>query len=483
MNRIIRMLGVDKAIRYVIFGKIISVLTGLLLIMLISHHLSKDAQGYYYTFNSVVALQIIFELGLSTVIIQFASHEMSALKYDYSERDIIGESKNKQRYLSLFRLAIKWYAVIALLIILIVGPIGYVFFTQKEGLGVPWQGAWLLLTIVTAFNIFLVSVLSVAEGSGLITDVNKMRMYQSLLAGILAVSLLISGFGLYATSAIAISGPDQLHISYVHSPIRYAWDLQHQYLNESNLNKGIKGWLAKWLLHKIRIWDSRTANGVDHFIANSQYIARRIKKVYRREASVIYPPVDVDNFEVKNEKQDYYFTASRMVPYKRIDLIVEAFSKMPEKKLVVIGDGPEMKKIKSKATDNIKLLGYQSFPVLKEYMQSARAFVFAAEEDFGIIPVEAQACGTPVIAFGKGGALETVRPLGVEEPTGIFFKEQNIASLHEAVSEFEKNASFFTSQACRKNAEKFSRSRFEQEFKNFVNEKWNLFKTEQIIKR
>ncbi|EAZ8596328.1 hypothetical protein LJX28_004569, partial [Salmonella enterica] len=180
MNRIIRMLGVDKAIRYVIFGKIISVLTGLLLIMLISHHLSKDAQGYYYTFNSVVALQIIFELGLSTVIIQFASHEMSALKYDYSERDIIGESKNKQRYLSLFRLAIKWYAVIALLIILIVGPIGYVFFTQKEGLGVPWQGAWLLLTIVTAFNIFLVSVLSVAEGSGLITDVNKMRMYQSL---------------------------------------------------------------------------------------------------------------------------------------------------------------------------------------------------------------------------------------------------------------------------------------------------------------
>ncbi|EDF8406141.1 glycosyltransferase, partial [Salmonella enterica] len=272
-------------------------------------------------------------------------------------------------------------------------------------------------------------------------------------------------------------------ISYVHSPIRYAWDLQHQYLNESNLNKGIKGWLAKWLLHKIRIWDSRTANGVDHFIANSQYIARRIKKVYRREASVIYPPVDVDNFEVKNEKQDYYFTASRMVPYKRIDLIVEAFSKMPEKKLVVIGDGPEMKKIKSKATDNIKLLGYQSFPVLKEYMQSARAFVFAAEEDFGIIPVEAQACGTPVIAFGKGGALETVRPLGIEEPTGIFFKEQNIASLHEAVSEFEKNASFFTSQACRKNAEKFSRSRFEQEFKNFVNEKWNLFKTEQIIKR
>ncbi|QLX24931.1 hypothetical protein HV271_08915 [Citrobacter freundii] len=206
MNRIIRMLGVDKAIRYVIFGKVISVLTGLLLILLISHYLSKDTQGYYYTFNSVVALQIIFELGLSTVIIQFASHEMSALKYDFSGKNIIGESLNKQRYLSLFQLAIKWYAAIALLIILVVGPAGYVFFTQENDLGVQWQGAWLLLTIATAFNIFLVSVLSIAEGTGLVADVNKMRMYQALLAGILAVSLLVCGLGLYATSAIAVSG-------------------------------------------------------------------------------------------------------------------------------------------------------------------------------------------------------------------------------------------------------------------------------------
>ncbi len=206
MNRIIRMLGVDKAIRYVIFGKLISVLTGLLLILLISHYLSKDAQGYYYTFNSVVALQIIFELGLSTVIIQFASHEMSALKYNVFERDIIGESINKKRYLSLFKLAIKWYAAIALLILLVVGPVGYIFFTQENDLGVHWQGAWLLLTIATALNIFLVSVLSIAEGTGLVADVNKMRMYQSLLAGILAVSLLVCGFGLYATSAIALAG-------------------------------------------------------------------------------------------------------------------------------------------------------------------------------------------------------------------------------------------------------------------------------------
>ncbi|WP_217478973.1 glycosyltransferase family 4 protein [Enterobacter chuandaensis] len=280
-----------------------------------------------------------------------------------------------------------------------------------------------------------------------------------------------------------ITGPDQLHISYVHSPIRYAWDLQHQYLRESGLNTGVKGWLAKWFLHKIRIWDYRTAHGVDHFIANSQYIARRIKKVYGREASVIYPPVDVENFEVNNEKQDYYFTASRMVPYKRIDLIVEAFSQMPDKKLIVIGDGPEMKKIQSKVKDNVTLLGYQPFSVLKEHMQNAKAFVFAAEEDFGIIPVEAQACGTPVIAFGKGGALETVRPVGVENPTGIFFEQQTVTSLRDAVDEFEKTQSLFTPNACRENAERFSRARFDQEFRNFVEEKWSLFTTEKIIKR
>ncbi|WP_431625455.1 glycosyltransferase family 4 protein [Enterobacter chuandaensis] len=280
-----------------------------------------------------------------------------------------------------------------------------------------------------------------------------------------------------------ITGPDQLHISYVHSPIRYAWDLQHQYLRESGLNTGVKGWLAKWFLHKIRIWDYRTAHGVDHFIANSQYIARRIKKVYGREASVIYPPVDVENFEVNNEKQDYYFTASRMVPYKRIDLIVEAFSQMPDKKLIVIGDGPEMKKIQSKVKDNVTLLGYQPFSVLKEHMQNAKAFVFAAEEDFGIIPVEAQACGTPVIAFGKGGALETVRPVGVENPTGIFFGQQTVTSLRDAVDEFENTQSLFTPNACRENAERFSRARFDQEFRNFVEEKWSLFTTEKIIKR
>ncbi|HBR4992129.1 TPA: glycosyltransferase family 4 protein, partial [Klebsiella pneumoniae] len=220
----------------------------------------------------------------------------------------------------------------------------------------------------------------------------------------------------HAVAKGILTGPDQLHISYVHSPIRYAWDLQHQYLREAGLDRGLKGKLARLILHKIRMWDYRTANGVDHLIANSKFISRRIKKVYGRDSDVIYPPVDVDRFSLVDEKEDFYFTASRLVPYKRIDLIVEAFSHMPDKKLVVIGDGSEMGKIKSKAARNIEILGYQSNEVMQSTMQKAKAFVFAAEEDFGITPVEAMACGTPVIAYGKGGVLETVKPVGYEAP-------------------------------------------------------------------
>ena len=268
-----------------------------------------------------------------------------------------------------------------------------------------------------------------------------------------------------------ITGPNQIHISYVHSPIRYAWDLQHQYLKESGLIKGVKGKIAKAILHYMRMWDVRTANGVDFFIANSEFIAKRIKKCYRREAAVIYPPVDVEAFKMREEKEDFYLTASRMVPYKKMDLIVEAFSRMPDKKLVVIGDGPDFGKIKSKATNNITLLGYQPFGVLKDYMQKAKAFVFAAEEDFGITPVEAQACGTPVIAFGKGGALETVKGLDEENPTGIFFEEQTAEGIQKAVNKFEMEKMIFKGTNCRKNAEKFRNERFIKELKNYILEK------------
>lgn len=265
-----------------------------------------------------------------------------------------------------------------------------------------------------------------------------------------------------------ITGPDQVHISYVHSPIRYAWDLQHQYLKEAGLTKGLKSKVARAVLHYMRMWDYRTSNGVDYFVANSKFIARRIWKCYRREADVIYPPVDVEAFEFCGKKEDFYVTASRMVPYKKMDLIVEAFSKMPDKKLVVIGDGPDFEKIKSKAGKNVTLMGYQPFSVLKEHMQKAKAFVFAAEEDFGITPVEAQACGTPVIAFGKGGALETVNSLADEKPTGVFFEKQTVESLCKAVEEFENKEDIFKAEWCRENAVKFSNERFLKEIKNIT---------------
>jgi glycosyltransferase involved in cell wall biosynthesis len=284
-----------------------------------------------------------------------------------------------------------------------------------------------------------------------------------------------------------LTGPDQLHISYVHSPIRYAWDLQHQYLKESGLDRGIKGALARWFLHQIRIWDTRTANGVDGFVANSQFIARRIRKVYRRESHVIYPPVDVAKFTPFTDKpdartvnkEDFYLTASRFVPYKKVDSIVEAFSQIGDRHLVVIGDGPGLDKVRSKLSDNITLLGYQEPDKLKQYMQKARAFVFAAEEDFGITIVEAQACGTPVIAFGKGGALETVRAVNAvdgneatDRPTGVFFYEQTAASIKAAIATFEQYEKQIEPEFCRANALSFAPERFRQEFRDYIKQAW-----------
>ncbi|MBI3345530.1 MAG: glycosyltransferase family 4 protein [Gammaproteobacteria bacterium] len=298
----------------------------------------------------------------------------------------------------------------------------------------------------------------------------------------------LSGYDLVISSSYAvakgvITGPDQLHISYVYSPMRYAWDLQHQYLRETGLDKGIKGWLAKWVLHKMRLWDARTANGVDSFIAISHFIAKRIWKVYRREASVIYPPVDTTSFALHEQKEDFYLTASRLVPYKKIDLIVEAFNGMPDKRLVVIGDGPDFKKIQAKANQNITLLGYQEQDRLKTFMQRAKAFVFAAEEDFGISPLEAQACGTPVIAYAKGGVLETIRGLNDEHPTGVFFKEQNAAAIVNAIEEFEQARDRISAERCRENAMHFRQERFRQEFKAFVDAAWKNFQNSKFKKQ
>ncbi len=270
----------------------------------------------------------------------------------------------------------------------------------------------------------------------------------------------------HAVAKGVITHNNQLHICYCHSPMRYAWDLYHQYLRESGLNKGFKGFLAKFFLHYLRQWDLSTVNRIDYFIANSHYIAARIDKVYKRKAEVIYPPVHVDAFELCAQKKDYFLTASRFVPYKKIDLIVEAFSQMPEEQLIVIGNGPDDKKIREKAIgyNNIKFLGFQDQPTLIAHMQQAKAFVFAADEDFGIIPVEAQACGTPVIAFAKGGSLETV----IDGITGLFFHQQSVASIQEAVERFEDQRRHFDPLAIRAHAEKFSIPRFQTEIEHFI---------------
>lgn len=271
----------------------------------------------------------------------------------------------------------------------------------------------------------------------------------------------------HAVAKGVITSPDQLHICYCHSPIRYAWDMKFEYLTESNLTSGIKSILARYFLHKIKSWDFISSNNVDYFIANSNFIKRRIAKCYRRDAEVIFPNVAIDEFPLLELKEDFYFTASRLVPYKRLALIAEAFSMMPEKKLVIIGDGPERSKVERFSNDfsNVTYLGYQEFDVLKDYMQRAKAFVFAAEEDFGIVPLEAQACGTPVIAFGKGGALDTV----VDKKTGLYFREQTVPSIISAVESFEMISSELLSpKDIRKHAEQFSTDIFNKKFKRFV---------------
>lgn len=241
----------------------------------------------------------------------------------------------------------------------------------------------------------------------------------------------------HAVAKGVLTGPDQLHVCYCHSPIRYAWDLQGQYLRESGLQRGIKSCVARLILSYIRMWDVRTANGVDHFIANSSFIARRIRKVYGRASAVVPPPVDVPQVPSLSPRKDYYVTASRLVPYKRIDLIIKAFNAMPEKSLVVIGSGPMLAEMKQLAGNNVRVLGYQPQEVLDQHLAEARAFVFAAEEDFGIAPVEAQAYGTPVIAYGKGGILDSV----VDGQTGSFFPVQTVEAITAAIDTFEKRTS------------------------------------------
>lgn len=285
-----------------------------------------------------------------------------------------------------------------------------------------------------------------------------------------------SGYDLILSSSYAVAKgiivpPDTLHICYCHSPIRYAWDMQKEYLEENNIGYGIKGWIARHTLHQLRMWDVTSSNGVDYFTANSGFVSRRIRKFYRRDSKVIYPPVSVKDFTLETRKKDFYLSVSRLVSYKNIHLIVEAFKSMPDKHLVIIGDGAEASRLRQMSADapNIELLGQQPFSILKDYMQKARAFVFAGREDFGIVMVEAQACGTPVIALGQGGALEIVRDVErYEAPTGIFFQQPTCRNIVSAIEEFEQNIQLFAPEHCRENALRFSVENFRETFADFV---------------
>lgn len=266
-----------------------------------------------------------------------------------------------------------------------------------------------------------------------------------------------------------ITTPQQLHICYCHATMRFAWDLTFDYLAQSSMGQGIQGMMTRYLLHRLRQWDVLAANRVDYFIANSRHTASRIWRYYRRKAEVIYPPVNIDRFSYQTNKEDYYLIVSRLVSYKKVSLIIQAFNqlKLP---LIVIGTGPQLKKMRQLAQPNVQVLGFQPDDVVEKYMANAKAFVYAAYEDFGIAPVEAQACGTPAIAFGAGGTSETVRDIRQhrDSGTGILFAEQSVTAITDAVKTFVTYEGKFNPEVARSHAANFSPDIFKQRYLEYV---------------
>lgn len=273
----------------------------------------------------------------------------------------------------------------------------------------------------------------------------------------------------HAVAKGVLTSPQQLHICYCHSPMRYAWDLTFDYLRTSQAGHGIPGILTRYLLHWIRQWDVISANRVDYFIANSRHTARRIWRCYRRPSEVIYPPVHTERFPFKSQKQDFYLTVCRLVSYKKVSEIVKAFNQLG-RPLIVIGTGPEFKQLRELAKPNVQILGWQPAAVVENYMADAKAFIYAACEDFGIALVEAGACGTPVIAYGAGGALETVVDIRQHPDcgTGLFFAEQTAASLVQAVQTFEALQKKFQPELSQQRAGEFSAQVFQERYLSFV---------------
>lgn len=273
----------------------------------------------------------------------------------------------------------------------------------------------------------------------------------------------------YAVAKGVITGPDQVHIAYVHTPMRYAWDLQHQYLSETDGGLGVKRNLARILLHRIRVWDTCSSQRPDAIASNSAFVARRIKKAFGREARVIHPPVDVTPRGCASARRQHFLAAGRLVSYKNTRVIVDAFKLLPEFKLVVAGTGPEEKRLRAIAGPNVSFTGFVSDDEMRHLMSSAHALIFAALEDFGIVPVEAQAEGTPVLALGRGGARETVVADGLRR-TGMFFEEAEPHSIAACINAFMAHRSAFSADACQRHAQSFSGEYFRRRFESLANE-------------
>jgi glycosyltransferase involved in cell wall biosynthesis len=289
----------------------------------------------------------------------------------------------------------------------------------------------------------------------------------------------VSGYDLAISSCHAVSksvltGPDQLHVCLCYSPPRYAWDLQAQYLAQSGLDRGVAGAFARWSLARLRAADLRASARVDRFVAISHYVARRIQKCYRRDADVIYPPVAFDRQSLRSSipPSNRYVTVSRLVPYKRVDLLIDTFLEMPDRMLDVIGDGPELARLRANLPSNVVLHGNLPDADRDRIIDGAAAFVFAAEEDFGIAPLEAQARGVPVIAYGRGGTAETIAGLDSKNPTGVLFDRQHGSSIASAIRLFESRRGDILPGACRANADRFIPDRFRDQFRALVDDAW-----------
>lgn len=281
----------------------------------------------------------------------------------------------------------------------------------------------------------------------------------------------------HAVAKGVLTNPHQLHICYCHTPMRYAWDLTFDYLQGDRQSRGLRGIIARYILHRLRIWDVVSANRVDYFIANSRHTARRIWRCYRRQAKVIYPPVEIDKFGFQAEKEDFYLTISRLVSYKQICLIVRAFNQL-KKPLVIIGEGSQLPEIRQLAESHIKVLGWQPHHIVRQYITKAKAFVYAACEDFGIALVEAQACGTPAIAYGRGGALETVKDIRQypKDGTGLLFDDRQPSALVEAVETFERFQTKIDPENCRLQACRFKPTTFKQTYLKYIEDCYQEWK-------